>query len=465
MIRCNVPSTARFVIVQRSPSPRLSFIMPAHRRKITRYCGRGSNGSFKQDMLDVPDMMYTYDLRTQDFKMYIVERIDSSGLWLRDFRLANVHNGGAICWGGNDNVDFTDPRALVATFWGSPFNDDLTPYPLATDEDWRNSPQYAEWQRRHQASASRREWLSQSLHAYEDDYYIWREKVTGWSDTLAQRCDPFVDKATDIRRRIEELDATLNYLNERGLDGSHIIRKLEGAARLLQRVNEAHRVRVNDVRRWEECVLSFERDAAQNMRGILETLLVAATQVDRALARRSIIDHARSMLRGHNRVLGRLALDNRTLRGAILYLAINAALSNERDGMQQFRDQFNQGWVNTVRDRWWAGLWKIHGKVENYKHFIFGDRYEMYEDGCAGVLYFPNYENYCELFFNPDGTRHNPSLPAICTMFRVPNNEDVLAVVHGERPFILKRVGNHWTLKHYDERSRAVQEALTEIFG
>lgn len=465
MIRCNVPGTARFVIVQRSPSLRLSFILPAHKRKISRYCGRGGSGSFKTEMLDVPDMMYTYDLRTQDFKMYIVERIDQSGLWLRDFRLANVHQGGAICWGGNTNVDFTDPRTLVATFWGSPFNDDLTPYPLATDEDWRNSPQHAEWRRIHEATASRREWVENAMQAYENDYHIWREAVERETERYMRRCDPLVDRATDFRRRIEALDATLNYLTERGLSSEHIMRKREGAARMLQRVNQMHHARITDQRRWEERVAAFERDGCQNMKAHFALLVVASSAEDKALARRRMIELARGMMNGHHRSLTPLNLPKRTVRGAILYMAIQQHLMYDRDNVQQYRDQFNMAWTATIRDRWWAGLWKIHGKVENYKHFIFGDRYEMYEDGCAGVLYFPHYENYSEFFTNPDGTRYNPSLPAVCTMYRVPNNEDVLAVVHGERPFILKRVGNHWTLKHYDERSRAVQEALTEIFG
>lgn len=465
MIRCNVPGTARFVIVQRAPAMRISFIMPAHTRKVSRYCGRGSTGSYATEMIDVPDMMYTYDLRTQDFKMYIVERIDASGLWLRDFRLANVHQGGQICWGGNTNIDFTDPRALLAAFWGSPFNDDLTPYPSPTEDDWRASPQYAEWEHRRGALNVRREWVEGALQAYEVDYHLFRTALEGETERYAVRIDPLLDKATVLRRRIENLDSVVNYLTERNLSSDHIMRKREGIARMLMRVNQMHHARIADQRRWEERIGSFERDAYANMKAHFDLMVVARNQDESLLARRRMIELVRAMFSRHERLLAPLNLPVRVVRGAILYMAIQQHLMHNADGVREYREQFNIGWNRTIRERWWAGLWKIHGKVENYKSFIFGNSYEMYEDGCAGVLYFPHYDNYSEFFTNSDGTRYMPSIPAICTMFRVPNNEDVLAVVHGDRPFILKRVGNHWTLKHYDERSRAVQEALTEIFG
>lgn len=123
-------------VVQHEPTSRLSVIMPPDKKKILRYQGRATSGQQIKEFIDVPPMLYTFDnIGSPDMKMYVVDELSEGKISCRPMRMANVMGDGRVCWGENQR-GAGGPRELVYTYWGSFFNDDLTPYPRPQTMDY-----------------------------------------------------------------------------------------------------------------------------------------------------------------------------------------------------------------------------------------------------------------------------------------------------------------------------------------
>lgn len=126
-----VPRDADRTVLQLAPTPRLAAFIPAKEREATiRYfttakvklpmvrsawvadlVGGGSGIAAKPTLFVAPDVS--------------TEKPDSNLIWMTQWRGANVHPDGRVCW-GNHNTEPKSLRAAHTTYWSAPFNADLS---------------------------------------------------------------------------------------------------------------------------------------------------------------------------------------------------------------------------------------------------------------------------------------------------------------------------------------------------
>lgn len=454
-----LPGSAKFVVVQTRPARRVSFIVPAHKRKITRFLGVGNRARMETTDFDVPDMLYVWDVDTSYGRFYVVERIDASGIWLRDFRIANVHQGGAICWGGEEPP--RDPREMVASFWGSNFNDDLTPYPQPQDEDWLESPEYKEWHEGNVNIERMRQYMREQQQAYLESARRVEHLHERTTVEMRDKSELWDIELNENEVKVQKLGAVVRYLQERGLDPMHINRKIEHLLRIQDRIRHVRRERHGAIDTLNARLSNFTSVAANAgrtwIRGFRPGVVMNPSMRGLVMAYR--------MFQPRRVFQAQIGATSAEMRGYFMYFALDAFCEQGEDE-QRARNAFNSRWFNEIRERWWGGLWKTAGAINNHRDHIMGTDRTIAENGCAGVvicdyndpIYFTSNDRSREI----NGRRgHHFMFPC----YRLEHRDDIMVAVYGEEPFTVAKSGHRYVLSRYDERSNEIQQALSEIFA
>lgn len=456
-----LPGSARFVVLQTAPSQRLSFIIPAHTRKVIRFTGRGHSGNMRTVDFQVPDMMYCWEFDRQYGRFYVIERIDASGIWLRDFRIANVHPSGKICWGQNRPP--TNPREMVAAFWGSNFNDDLTPYPAPTDDDWLESKEYKAWADANLGLEEYRTRLNSMREAYEQDRQALNQKFQEWCETCTNRSYPLENKKANYDVRLEYMNITLYYLEERGLSVTHIVHKID----CVQRISARYGNTISRMRAENDRIESAYNELATCGSNAGQTYYPAMRKPETFT--RAMMNIARSYRVERTRSTFQKAIGatNMEMRAFFMWWTIEGFVTNSSD-QTSVRQKFNEAWYLDIRERWWNGLWRTSGAVNNHKAYIFGTQHQILEGGCAGIVHCDDVHHDAIYFRDSarqDRVPHRAEQRHLLPYYRIEGRDDLMVTAYGDEPFVLTPAGKGWKMERWNEKQNEVQVALTEIFG
>lgn len=394
-----LPSDAIMRVVQFAPSPRVSYIQPAHERTVRRYLGTGNSGTFVKEKMQIPDLLYSFDVNGNAMKMNIVESVADGKIVCRAMMLANVHGGGNICWGHNEIPP--DIRGKQNAYWESIFNDDLTPYPRVAQEA------FPYVRRPHMAR------MSMMRYRMEDRGH---QTPDGWMPGRTPP-NPYLrasEAAARMHARLgsyigdESSTDTLRWeYTRRRIMGEDVARHLERLTRLdiiahgyYQRWQATNRRNENQKFQWSELVSDI-RQAAQCVAWRL-----VYHQVGDTLRQREYTHTGRQWMR---RLLSSLEnymtlypRENRDLcmtyiRRELRYHARRSYIEVSSQHYQRSLLEYQQENMETVRKDWWSGGWTKYDRALDMKDWIFGRSFYADADGFDGVLSIGDQGRHTEL--------------------------------------------------------------------
>lgn len=476
-----LPSGAECVVFQHDPTERLSVILPPTKRKIRRYEGVGTHGRVVTTDLSIPTMLYVFE-QGYLHRMYTVVEVSESKLLVRDFRLANVHDNGQICWGSGQNVPL-GIREPIAAFWESGFNDDLTRYPEPDPEDqlpFESSGVFLEWKHR-RIWLKVNDWhLGHSNDALHRAQIAIRDALSPLSESTRHYITGVIKRATSfINGGVDERNgARYHTIRLRSLGKNEAARRLEGRIKSAERLVGAARA----IEAKHQSNVYAARDAAQmivsKIARYYEWVAVAIYHPNgtdkRTLAAHRADASWRSLSIDLSNYLGNTAFNVRDTKRAIArYKRLQYRLAKFNILHQQYRamlDVHKSESMSGVRRRWWdGGGWSKVGESSNMAKFIAGTNNETFADEKPdGVLWLGQ-----EVWNNTYGNVFIPMIRnrqrdghggMFAPVWKHPNHADIYMAVVCGKPFVGVVSDHRCMWKEYKEEEFALQNKAQEIF-
>jgi hypothetical protein len=466
--------------------------------KIRRFMGRGREGDMVKDEIPVPPLLYTFD-EGYHMRMWIPVEITADVFRARPMRMANVHGDGRICW-GLGNLTSHDFRSQVYAYWGSNFNDDLTPYGEVADmQAFQQTEEYS--RTIHPLMVERARVASnKALRITRDTRDLITNAVLSMTVKL-RRSKEQAEEAMErnyvrdertramygsIQYEIERADAMGNteradWLRER----LRVRRELHPAAYsiFIRYDNQVTAIR-NTVRALYNEVDMYAQQWSL-IRGRFNR--VVADNEDARRAREQTRDWiknqgARNIRENTRELIDNYGADEDALRLFVARVLKLRVANNDMTAQSQIADQAFRDWqrkqVKAERERWWkqAG-WSKFGEISDIKRYIMGTRFTYESEGFDAVIVVdwnellvdPNREADRALFAlythmrEPDQFAVRVHIPA----WRNPNDPNMLLTVFNGFPLTmaLDNSGQSGHLKGYSEDRARIDTLASEVFG